>query len=92
MRLELGIDSSFAAAPADAVLTSAFTTRLLLRPSGDPVPGYTFSLAGPYVGTEIELSARLQPVPGLRFQARAGVLITYSGALPYVRLEAGAVL
>jgi hypothetical protein len=92
VRLELGIDSSIRAAPAGAVLGSAFAARLLLRPSGQSLPGYTFALLGSYAATELELSARLEPVGGLRFQLRGGILIVSSGVLPYVRVEAGAVL
>jgi len=92
VRLELGLDASFASAPAGAALSSAFAVRILLRPSGQAVPGYSFALAGPYIATEIELSARLEPVDGLRFQARGGVLLASAAVLPYVRLSAGAVL
>jgi len=89
VRLELGIDAALPAAPAGAVLTPAFTTRLLLRPSGAQAPGYTFSLAGQYVGTELELSAGLSPLDGVRVLARGGTLIASGVVLPYVRLEAG---
>ncbi len=92
VRLEMGLDSAFAAAPAGAALISAFAVRLLLRPSGLPLQGYSFAMAGPYVGTELELSARMEPVGGLRFQVRGGTLIAWAAVLPYVRLEAGAVL
>ena len=92
VRLELGLDSAFSAAPAGAALSSAFAARLLLRPSGAPIQGYTIAMPGPYVGTELELSARLEPVAGLHFRAWAGALIAWAAVLPYVRLEAGAVL
>jgi len=92
VRLELGLDSAFSAVPAGAAVSSAFAVRLLLRPSGLPLQGYSFAMQGPYVGTELELSARLEPVGGLRLQARAGALVAWAAILPYVRLEAGAVL
>jgi hypothetical protein len=92
VRLELGLDSAFSAAPAGATLSSSFAVRLLLRPSGQDVPGYSFSMSGAYVGTELELSARLKPVEGLTFRGQGGVLITSPAALPYLRLEAGVVL
>ena len=89
VRLELGVDAALPAAPAGAVLSPGFTTRLLLRPSQEQLPGYTFSLAGPYVGTELELSAALSPLDGVRVLARGGVLLAAAAVLPYVRLEAG---
>jgi hypothetical protein len=92
VRLEAGIDASFAAAPAGAVLRPAFASRLLFRPSGQQPAGYTFAMAGSYVGLELELSARLEPVSGLRFMARGGALIAPADVLPYVRLEAGVAL
>jgi len=89
VRLELGIDAALPAAPASAVLLPAFTTRLLLRPSESQSPAYSFSLGGPYVGTELEVSAGLSPMDGIRLQARGGALIAATMILPYLRLEAG---
>ncbi len=89
VRLEVGIDAALPAAPAGAVLVPGFTTRLLLRPSGEQAPGYTFSLVGPYVGTELELSAGLSPLDGVRILARGGTLLAAGTVLPYVRLDAG---
>lgn len=89
VRLELGVDAALPAAPAGAVLVPGFTTRLILRPSGSQAPGYTFSLAGPYAGTELEISAGLSPLDGIRILGRGGTLIAAGTILPYVRLEAG---
>jgi hypothetical protein len=88
VRLELGIDSSFAAVPAGALLTPAFAARLLFRPSGSTPAGLAVAPAGSYLGTELELSAGLQPVSGLGFTARGGVLIAPAAVLPYARLHA----
>ncbi|HTP57442.1 MAG TPA: hypothetical protein VMM82_00905 [Spirochaetia bacterium] len=92
VRLELGVNAALPAAPAGAVLSPGFTARLLLRPSQTQLPGYTFSLGGPYVGTELELQAALSPLDGIRFLARGGALIAAAQVLPYVRLEAGMAL
>jgi hypothetical protein len=89
VRLELGVDAALPAGPAGAVLVPGFTTRLILRPSGSQAPGYTFSLAGPYAGTELEISAGLSPLDGIRILGRGGTLIAAGAILPYVRLEAG---
>jgi hypothetical protein len=88
-RIELGIDASFPAAPAGAILTPALAGRLLFRPSGQAPAGYAQGLAGSYLGTEVELSAALEPVKGLRFRARGGTLIAPTDVMPYVRLDAG---
>jgi hypothetical protein len=92
VRIELGIDAALAIPPAIDPLRLAFTSRLLLRPGGQLPAGYSFTMAGPYVGTELELSTRFEPLLGLRFDLRAGTLITYSGILPYGRFEARVVL
>ncbi|MFI5367676.1 MAG: hypothetical protein ACHQ1F_01555 [Spirochaetia bacterium] len=85
--IELGIDTTLALPPAVTPLRVAFTSQLLLEPSGQLPAGYSFRTAGPFVGTDLELSARYEPIEGLRFDARAGTLITLSGVLPTVRLE-----
>ncbi len=87
VRLELGIDTTFAVPPAVTPLGLAFTSQLLLKPSGQVPPGFSFRTAGSFMGTELGLTARYEPIQGLRFDARAGTLITLSGPFVSVRLE-----
>jgi len=87
VRLELGIDATLAIPPAVTPLLLAFTSQLILKPSGQLPSGFSFKTAGPFVGTELGLSARYEPIEGLRFDARAGTLITLSGMLTSLRLE-----
>jgi hypothetical protein len=89
LRVELGMDAAFTVPPAGSVIRPAFAGRLLFRPSGQPPAGYSSPMAGGYVGIELELSARWEPVPGMRVAARTGALIAPVDFLPYVRLEAG---
>jgi hypothetical protein len=85
--IELGIDATLAIPPAVTPLRLAFTSQLLLEPSGQLPSNFSFRTAGPFVGTTLGLSARYEPIEGLRFDARAGMLITLSGVLPSVRLD-----
>ena len=90
--IELGIDATLAVPPAVTPLRLAFTSKLLLEPSGQLPPGFSFRTSGPFVGTDLELSAQLEPIEGLRFDGRAGALITLSGMLPSLRLEGRVIL
>jgi hypothetical protein len=90
--IELGIDAALAVPPAVTPLRLAFASRLLLEPSGQLPPGFSFATSGPFVGTDLELSAQFEPIGGVRFDARAGTLITLSGILPSLRLEGRVIL
>jgi hypothetical protein len=89
VRLEAGLDAVLPSAASAAALRSAFAARVLLRPSGTQDAGWSFALAGPYVGTDLELGMSFQPLDGVHISARGGALIAVSRVLPYARLEAG---
>ena len=89
VRIETGIDSELAVGPDGATISPAFKVRLLLSPDGQIPAGFSFQPAGAYVGTEVELSATYHPLDDIGVSLLAGGLITTSGFLPYVRLQAG---
>ncbi|HET6451107.1 MAG TPA: hypothetical protein VFI08_07330 [Spirochaetia bacterium] len=89
VKVELGADARLPVAPAGARLSPALTVCLLLVPSGTPAANYSFSLSGPFAGTEIALTLAYLPLDGFTVTARGAALITVSAVLPSVQLDTG---